>query len=312
MRSSPGQVRSTAKRLPERALAAGILLLAQGCAGSPIQVPRRDSDTRFDVPPDLASAEARWRADPKNEDAIIWYGRRTAYEGRYDDALAIFTEGLRHHPESAQLLRHRGHRYLSVRRYADARRDLERAARLVEGTADQVELDGAPNEYGIPRSTLHTNIWYHLGLAYHLLGQDERAAAAFARCLAISTNDDYRVAAAYWRAIALFHLGRANEALALAELYANRDLELMESFDYAYLVRLFAGASNEALAKLQAAETAAARGTLTYGVATWHRMNGRDNEARSLLEELVSLPDAASFGRRAAEVELERMRNQDG
>ncbi len=264
------------------------------------------------MPPDLAAAEERWRADPRDEVAIAWYGRRTAYEGRYEDALAIFTEGLRHHPKSTQLLRHRGHRYLSVRRYADARRDLERAARLVEGTADQVELDGAPNEYGIPRSTLHTNIWYHLGLAHHFLGQDEPAAAAFARCLAISTNDDYRVAAAYWRAIALFHLERTNEALALAGLYAIRDLELMESFDYAYLVRLFGGASTEALAKLQAAETAVARGTLTYGVAMWHRMNGREDDARRLLEELVSLPDSASFGRRAAEVELERMRNEDG
>ena len=35
------------------------------------------------------------------------------------------------------------------------------------------------NPSGIPTSTLHTNVWYHLGLAYYLLGEDEEAVAAY-------------------------------------------------------------------------------------------------------------------------------------
>jgi tetratricopeptide (TPR) repeat protein len=282
------------------------------CAGAPAQeeglgTAGETSAALHDVPPDLAAAEARWKAAPADLSAIVWYGRRTAYEGRFEDAIAIFTAGLQRHPQDPELLRHRGHRYLSLRRFAEATRDLELAARVIEGRADRIEPDGLPNEYGVPRSTLHTNVWYHLGLAYHCQRMDARAADAFARCLALATNDDYKVAAAYWRSIALHHLGRPDAARALAALFARRDLELMESFDYAQLLRLFAGTDEAALERLAAAPSPLSQATLGYGVALWHRMNGRDGQARELLEELVSAGYSSAFGRLAAEVELERM-----
>mgnify|MGYP006178114509 CR=1 FL=1 len=49
--------------------------------------------------------------------------------------------------------------------------DLERAASLVRGRPDEVEPDGAPNRFNIPTSTLQSNIWYHLGLAYYMRGE---------------------------------------------------------------------------------------------------------------------------------------------
>ena len=42
--------------------------------------------------------------------------------------------------------------------------------KLVAAKPDEVEPDGAPNARGIPRSTLQSNIWYHLGLAQYLAG----------------------------------------------------------------------------------------------------------------------------------------------
>src|SRR5262245_12831972 len=204
------------------------LVCASGCrahARSP-ELPR----ALRPIPVDLAAAEARWKEAPADLDAIVWYGRRLAYAGRLDEALAVFSAGLARHPDEPELLRHRGHRYLSMRRFEEARRDLERAAAELEGAPDRVELDAAPNDFEVPRGTLHTNVWYHLGLAYHCLGRDEEAARAFAQCLARATNDDFRVAAAYWRALALIHLGRGEAARALAGLYAGRGLELMESF----------------------------------------------------------------------------------
>jgi tetratricopeptide (TPR) repeat protein len=259
------------------------------------------------VPADLAEAEARWRAAPEALDALVWYGRRLAYEGRLDEALGVFGAGLRIHPGDAELLRHRGHRYLSLRRFEEARRDLEQAAAALEGTPDRVEPDGAPNDFGVPRSTLHTNVWYHLGLAYHCLGRDEEAARAFAWCLALATNDDYRVAAAYWRALALLHLGRPDEARALAGLYAARPLELMESFDYAALLALFAGTSERAREELARAPTPLAAATLGYGVAMGERLIGNDFAARAHLMALVSAGPSNAFGRIAAEVELVRL-----
>jgi len=263
------------------------------------------------VPPDLAAAEAAWKEDPTDEQAIIWYGRRTAYEGRYEEAVAIYGEGLRTHPASARLLRHRGHRNISLRRFGDARADLERAAALLAGTPDEIELDGQPNAYGIPRSTLHTNVWYHLGLAHHFLGEDASAAEAFARCLAIAPNDDMRVAAAWWRALALVHLGRIDEARALARVFAERELELMESHDYGALLALLAGTSDDAVERLGTADGAVAHATLGYGVAMAHLASGRTDEARRALEALTAGPSSAAFGRIAAEVELARLADQD-
>lgn len=283
-----------------------LALLAAACTARP---PAEDALPRAlgEIPPDLATAEARWRAAPEDADALVWYGRRLGYEGRFEEALAVYGGGLRERPDDPELLRHRGHRYLSLRRYGEARADLERAARAIEGQADRIEPDGAPNEFGIPRGTLHTNVWYHLGLAYHCLRLDELAARAFAQCLAAATNDDFRVAAAYWRALALFHLGRSDETRALAALTAGRELELMESFDYAELLRLFAGKGTRALDELAAPGSTLSASTLAYGVAMWHRLEGREAEARAQLEAFLAAPPTGAFGRLAAEVEIARM-----
>ena len=41
----------------------------------------------------LTDARASWRRAPGNADSIIWYGRRTAYPGRFNEAIAIFSDG---------------------------------------------------------------------------------------------------------------------------------------------------------------------------------------------------------------------------
>ncbi|MCA9299888.1 MAG: tetratricopeptide repeat protein, partial [Phycisphaerales bacterium] len=119
------------------------------------------SGTKHDPPPEVttfddatrarleANLDEAWRAhdaDPSDEMATIWLGRRLAYLGRYDEAIRTFTAGLEDHPDSYRLLRHRGHRYLTTRRFDEAVADLERARGLIEGVPDAVEPDGAPNE----------------------------------------------------------------------------------------------------------------------------------------------------------------------
>jgi tetratricopeptide (TPR) repeat protein len=82
---------------------------------------------------ELAAAQAKYDRDPHNEDAIIWLGRRLAYLGRFNDAIAVYTNGLAIYPDSARILRHRGHRYITIRLFNLAQDDLERAAILVQG-----------------------------------------------------------------------------------------------------------------------------------------------------------------------------------
>jgi tetratricopeptide (TPR) repeat protein len=172
-----------------------------------------------------------WEDQPADVERIIWYGRRTAYLGRYLDAIDIYTEGIRLHPQEPRPYRHRGHRYISVRKLDLAIADFEHAANLIEGTADQIEPDGLPNAKNIPLSTLHGNIWYHLGLAYYLSGELESAERAYRECLAVSGNDDMVVATLHWLYMTLRRLDRSDEAeQVLAPV--NTEMEIIENMAY--------------------------------------------------------------------------------
>src|SRR5262245_41417759 len=60
-------------------------VLAAGCdARAPEEVLPR---ALRPVPADLVAAEARWKAAPDDLDALIWYGRRLGYEGRFEEAV---------------------------------------------------------------------------------------------------------------------------------------------------------------------------------------------------------------------------------
>ena len=58
----------------------------------------------------LAIARDNFEQNPTALDNIIWLGRRVAYLSRYREAIDIFSEGIRQHPDAPELYRHRGHR----------------------------------------------------------------------------------------------------------------------------------------------------------------------------------------------------------
>ena len=89
-------------------------------------------------------------SNPDDAEVIIWYGRRMAYLGRFQEAIKVYTKGIEKHPKDARMYRHRGHRYISTRQYDKAIVDFEKAAKLIEGMEDQVEPDGLPNKENIP------------------------------------------------------------------------------------------------------------------------------------------------------------------
>ena len=180
--------------------------------GQPLFQPDFSPERRATLEANLAEAQANFDQDADAVDNIIWLGRRMAYLWRYRDAIEVFSAGIEKHPDEPKLYRHRGHRYITTRDFERAAADFERAAELIEGTADEVEPDGAPNDAGIPTSTLHTNIYYHLGLAYYLQGRFDDALAAYEKCLAAAGNDDMRVAMAYWSYLTLVRLRRMVEA----------------------------------------------------------------------------------------------------
>ena len=258
-------------------------------------------------PPALVAARAAWERHPENADSIIWYGRRVGYTGAFQEAVDIYTAGLRLHPNEPRLLRHRGHRYLSLRRFPWAIADLELARAVVEGASDEVEPDGQPNARGIPTSTLHSNIRYHLALAYFVTGDFARALPIWEEDARVASNIDQRVAATYWWVLTLAHLGRADAARAtLAPVRA--DWDVIENGSYHRALLWMKGELAES-ALLPADASPLERQTIGNGVGQWHAANGRTREARAAWDRVLATGPSASFGYIAAEQGLTRLTN---
>jgi tetratricopeptide (TPR) repeat protein len=271
--------------------------------GQPLYRPEIPAETRAALETNLAQARQAYDRAPADADAIIWLGRRTAYLGRYREAIEIFTRGITLHPRDARLYRHRGHRYITVRELDRAVRDLEQAAALVDGQPDQIEPDGAPNRFGIPRSTLHSNIWYHLALAHYLKHDFARALPAWQRALEVSDNDDMFVASADWLYMTLRRLGRDPEATALLRR-VSRDMEILENDAYHRRLLMYRGEiPPDSLLRVDTADPVQVA-TYGYGVGNWYLSNGRRDEAVAIFRRVLTAGNWAAFGVIAAEAEL--------
>ncbi len=249
-------------------------------------------------------AKAAHEANLDDFDALIWYGRRTAYLGKYNQAIAIFSEGIEKFPNEPQLYRHRGHRYISIREYDKAIADLEKASQLIEGTADEIEPDGMPNAQNIPVSSLHGNIYYHLGLAYYLTHQYEKAYNAYLQCRESGNHYDNIVSSTHWLYMIQQRLGNPGKADSLlTPIHA--DSTVIENQSYADLCELYKGWL-PVDSVMPTGEGSPSNDAVRYGVANWYLYNGDTSRAKQLMEELVNTKAFSSFGYVAAESDLIR------
>jgi tetratricopeptide (TPR) repeat protein len=283
---------------------------ATSLLGRPLISPEPSAERRAAMEKELAAARADFDKNPSSAEAAIWLGRRTAYLGRYREAIRIFSEAIARHPSDPRLYRHRGHRYITVREFDKAVDDLSKAAALVSDKPDEVEPDGQPNAQNIPTSTLQTNIYYHLGLARYLKGEFAPAANAYQRCMALSKNDDMRVATAHWQYMTLRRLKKDADAAKVLESIT-ADMAIIENASYHRLLMMYKGAT-EADALLAASKKESLDAvTIGYGIANWHLYNGRTDRAKAILGEIVNQYETsqwAGFGYIASEADLARLR----
>jgi len=250
----------------------------------------------------LETAKMDHDADPGNADNIIWYGRRTAYTGDYRGAIEIFSEGVRRFPDDPRMYRHRGHRYISIREFDRAIADLEIAASLIEGTENETEPDGAPNALNIPVSSLHGNVWYHLGLAYYLVQDWDNAYRAYKNGFDAGRNDDNRVSTSHWLYSILRRKGDTEGAERVLDAIS-ADMNVIENMSYHNLCLFYKGELplDDLLRNSDGSPAGAA---VMYGAANWHYYTGDSETADELLNQLVNLPSWAGFGVIAAEADL--------
>lgn len=259
----------------------------------------------------LAEARAAYKAKPNDPDAIIWLGRRLAYPGQFKEAIDIFSEGIRKFPNDARFYRHRGHRYITLRRIDLAIKDFKRAASLVKGKPDELEPDGQPNARNIPTSTLQFNIWYHLGLAYYLKGDYQKALASYRECLKVSKNPDALVATTHWQYMTLRRLNRNSEANRLLNTVST-GLEIIENDGYYQLVLMYKGLAGPKSLLEHMSKQPAGPGShsVLYGIGSWYLDHGQRDEAMAIFEKIVSTDQWTSFGFIAAEADLERLQSK--
>lgn len=260
----------------------------------------------------IARADAELADDPDNVTRIINAGIARAAARRFNSAIEMFTRGIEKYPQEARLYRFRGHRYLSLRRFDDAVRDLERAVSL-----DSTNYD----------------ITYHLALAYYLTRRYADAAAAIENCMAIAdnpkwqaveearvnpiwyrscmslkTDDDARAAMLDWRYRALRRAGKHADARRLAR-GIREGWTVDENAPYYRALLLYRGIRDET-STLDSLSSAGELPFVTgaYGVANWHLMEGDTARARALFEQIVATDQWPAFGFIAAEVDLAAMK----
>ena len=298
----------------------GLLLVACGSGGKdekPVVVsllgksyyePERPKHVQARLDTNLLIAQRNWESNP-NEENYIWYGRRLGYLSRFQEAVYVFTLGIGKFPASAKLYRHRGHRYISLRRFDEAIHDLKKADSLVQGFILEVEPDGVPNKINTPLSTTQFNIYYQLALAYYLKGDFAKAEEAYNTCLKTCNNDDLTVAVVDWLYMTYRRQGKTDLAKTLLESVRD-SMTIVENDSYYKRCLMYQGKLppnellTESMADLDQAELAMA--TQGYGVGNWFLYNGDTTQAESVFRQVVSGKYFGAFGFIAAEAELAR------
>lgn len=273
--------------------------------GKPLERPQLDDSLLKDFESKLNVALSEFDQDPYSIDKCIWVGRMLGYLGSYRDAILWYTSALKSFGPAAKILRHRGHRYITLRCFAEAVADLQLASKLISDEPDEVEIDGIPNALGLPISSLHSNVWYHLGLAFYLEGDFTNALMACNAGIEVSDNPDKFVSQSYWKYLTLLQLGdnHACEKL-LGNLEGSYDL--VENFTYYQLLNVFNGTLEIEEIAIEASNDLE-YSTLYYGFGMYFLLHNQPDQAIESFRSVVAGPIWQSFGYIAAETELKRL-----
>lgn len=244
------------------------------------------------------SAKLNYLDNQDNPEALIWYGRRVAYLGYFKEAIKIFTLGIETFPDDARFYRHRGHRYISIRQYDSAIKDFEKAVELIYQEVDQIEPDGLPNSKNIPLTTLHGNIWYHLGLAYYLKNDMNSALKAFSDRSVTHKYDDNIVSSSHWLYMIYRRLNKIEESKKVVE-NVNENMDIIENMSYHQTSLFHKGVIQESEIKVDEVSL--------YSLANWYMYEKNDSlKAREYYEKLLEMGNPYSFAYIAGEADFVR------
>lgn len=270
--------------------------------GTKLHDPAWSAQTVARLEQDVEIARAVLAVAPDREDSWIWLGRRLAYLNRFEESIAVFTQGLERFPDSYKMLRFRGRKLARSRMFDAALADYTRGIELMEGVQDSYEPDGIQNARNQYLGSYRSNFHYYRAQVYWGLGDYASALVGMERSASepLVQNNDHKVAVVYWRYLILTKLGRKDEAKQLLGTIPG-DLVLLENDGYYDGVKYAQGKmTREAvLSKSDAISS--------FVVAMEDLFAGKHVEADTLLEKIIR--DSAQ-GFWPAETELLALRSR--
>jgi len=254
----------------------------------------------------LKKVEAEYQSDPTTLDNIYWYGRALAYSGSYSKAVKVYSKGLTLYPDSYRLLGNRGKELIVLRKFDKAIEDLQQAAFYIRTAENEPEPDVIPTtDYDFqPVANVKFNTWFHLGIAYYLKGNYDKAISSFKKSQLYTDNDDLIVLNTDWFYMTYRKLGNLNAASSMLEKI-NTKMSLTRNHESLKRLLLFKGkiSKDKVLRDALEADTALSP-VLGYGIGNWYLFNGKPDSARMVYQQILEHPQWNSFSYIAAESDL--------
>ncbi len=236
---------------------------------------------------ELMAIEAKLAEDPDNAELWMEKGLCLAKASLYREAEECYAHAISLDPFNGILYRHMAHRMLSQWRFEDALAGFTLASRLIPENWD---------------------VWYHLGLSHYLLGDYEKAAKAYQRCLELSKQDDEYIAVCDWYYMTERRLGndaRAQELLS----YVPDQVDAGDNEDYYQRIRMYKGQIDASEVLPEDLDSMDPIDIITrgYGVSNFYRMNGDIEKADEIVDAIIKKGDEGdcyfAFGYLAALVD---------
>lgn len=235
----------------------------------------------------LTAINAKLAADP--DSAALWMEKGLALAGSalYREAGECYARAIALEPFNGILYRHRAHRFLSQWRFEDACADFTLASRLIPENWD---------------------VWYHLGLSWFLLGDYDKAAAAYQRCLELSDSEDKLIAICDWYYMTELRRGRPDAAVKLLD-NIREDFDPGENTAYFRRLLMYKGVirPEEVLpADLKSMEPLEII-TMGFGLSNYYWYNGEPEKSNEIIDMILRCGDEGdcyfAFGYLAAKVD---------
>lgn len=216
----------------------------------------------------VKAVEKRLSAERHCADLWMDYGLALSEQFLYREATEAYSMAIAHDPFKGIYYRHRGHRYISCREYEKAAADFVTATRMIPENWDS---------------------WYHLGLAYFLMGDFASAETAYRRCYELNSDVSQFCACTDWYWRTLMRLGKTEEAWQLIDKVDSKMDPDADETGYSRTVLIYKGVlSAEEQMQALTNDGPLSTPTIAYAISNYYAMRGEMEQSNAALDYLLS------------------------